>query len=486
MKKNNLHDLKNAITDIETYYEPIGVSITDIINYLDNKILYRNECKCSINNCNCTSDNDDSSYYSYTSSINYEENHTNNSILDDLNQEPFNIDIYSHEEELADNLSINSIEFDSLEDCLEDNSYISFNKKLLNMKNSIKICQVAYGSNLDFQILFKHNNTLINISNINDSIIQSLYDIAKDSPFGNLKTLKTEYDKNIRSAKELLYNDDFYIYYPLIEFIKNIWKKKFHKNVIVEPYKINIYDVGNGFTWHVDTPNKNLIGTFIIGLCNCFEGGEFKIKTINDNNQFQLYCEKQWDGMQGSWITFYSDLQHMVMPIIKGYRATLTFKIYQTDDNIEMISRFNTKEYEFLKDNVSYGLLLSHLYSLDTKELKGIDKYIYDILIFMGAKIDIISVVVIYYHSIYTDEYEEENTILSKVYEINTDVINFINKKSIEKIISKYNDLSFYTLSKGKIMVYNFQEEMPYLGNESNPEEVNSIYLHRALIINFN
>ena len=37
------------------------------------------------------------------------------------------------------------------------------------------------------------------------------------------------------------------------------------KNVRAEPYKINFYIKGSGhFTWHFDTPNENLVGTFLL------------------------------------------------------------------------------------------------------------------------------------------------------------------------------------------------------------------------------
>jgi hypothetical protein len=378
------YDVKETIDQIQDFFDPIGVSISDIIKY--NKNYFR------------TDDTD-------------------------------------------------SIKKD----------YYIFNNNLINLKNKLTVTNIDFGNNIDFELNIKFYDLKINISQITPIIIKNLYDISKNS--------------------ELLYDTDFYVDDTIITFIKFIWKTKFNKNVSVIPYKLNIYNTITS-EWRTDVFSKNRIGTFLIGLYNNYDGGTMYIKNENENIE--------WDSVLQSWCSFYSDLPYKIMPIIYGYRTTIEFHIYQEEnfDILPTISPTIINNYDFLKSISHYGILLSHKYNFNSDELQGSDKKIYDILLSLGASIDIIYVINKYHHITDNSDYNEYTEMYSRIYQFNDEYINYIIGKTNIKPINKYDNIDFYKFNDGYEWYYNFKKHLVNTPDDLQ-EEQDYIYIHRALIVTF-
>ncbi len=326
-------------------------------------------------------------------------------------------------------------------------------------------------------------------STLKQPAIKKLYETSKEAGFGDLKNLKTVVNKDVRNAHDI---SDFEIGGEIGEEIAKEWSLILYpKKVRVVPYKINIYTCGGHFDEHIDTAEKDLIGTAIVSLWDT-DAHYIPILKIKDKLGKQIY---KWEPSYLSCILFYSDCPHKVKAKhgyedAGTYRATLTFKIF-SDETLDTISIEKNKERDIIQktisalkvfnDKIPYGFLLGYGYSLDTKTLKGSDAIIIKALEKMGKKLTIIPVVKNFYLYSYHNDYGEDKK-ECKVFPFTEEVINYlINNESKPNI--PWTNITFYNLGKSYEWSSDNQDYVEYTGNEAQPEEINSIYLDRAVII---
>lgn len=117
--------------------------------------------------------------------------------------------------------------------------------------------------------------------------------------------------------------------------IQKLWKEHFVPgNVRAEPYKIHIYGPGGHFKSHRDTPEKDLVGTFLVGLgdTSSSSAGNFRI------------AEKTSRAERCSWVAFHPDVIHEVTKLVDGYRAVIAFKMFRVpDDEPELPARLEAR-----------------------------------------------------------------------------------------------------------------------------------------------
>ena len=104
---------------------------------------------------------------------------------------------------------------------------------------------------------------------------QAMYDNAAPAGYGNVKELKTEYDPKVRVARELP-TEQFKVDDHLVQRMQDLWQSSnglLPSEVTIVPYKINLYGPGSFFTWHKDTPDKDMYGTIICGLYDSSDEG---------------------------------------------------------------------------------------------------------------------------------------------------------------------------------------------------------------------
>src|SRR6201996_3171229 len=84
--------------------------------------------------------------------------------------------------------------------------------------------------------------------------------------YGDVAAQETKIDPEIRKAFEMK-SSEFSCNDSILEVLAREWSEHFiPRKVRVESYKINIYPPGGHFKSHRDTPEKDLVGTFIVGL----------------------------------------------------------------------------------------------------------------------------------------------------------------------------------------------------------------------------
>ncbi|KAF8319328.1 hypothetical protein DL93DRAFT_2074934 [Clavulina sp. PMI_390] len=118
--------------------------------------------------------------------------------------------------------------------------------------------------------------------------------------------------------------------------------------------KLNVYQTGDFFKGHVDTPySTNMFGTLLINLPVKHEGGQLVIyapnrdwdeasagaaaakeveqsrKGLEDDLCDQECYTTTWGQEDSlSWVAFFSDCPHKVLPVTSGNRVTLSFSLF--------------------------------------------------------------------------------------------------------------------------------------------------------------
>lgn len=360
-----------------------------------------------------------------------------------------------------------------------------------------RVSKLKEASKTNFHHIFEPKPFNINIFDkyekscaLEQSDMKLLYENAKDAGFGDMLKLETVVDKEVRDARHI---NDFDVGEEISKQIKQEWAKHLYpKKVKVKPYKINIYNEKGYFNEHVDTPEKNLIGTAIVSLWDKYISyiPTLKIRDKIGNEKIK------WDPSELSCIMFYSDCPHKVKTKkgYKGeaYRTTLTFKIYSDEDEISDFKKEDeikedkiNKTIEVLKvfeDSTPFGFLLGYNYSLETETLKGADLIIVEALKRMGKKITIIPVINKFYLYSY-HQMDDTDECSSDVYPFTRDHIDFLLGKKDKQPKLPFKNVNFYSLKGGYVWSHNSQDYAEYTGNEAQPEEENSIYLYRAVIV---
>ncbi|KAJ3491966.1 hypothetical protein NLI96_g258 [Meripilus lineatus] len=102
------------------------------------------------------------------------------------------------------------------------------------------------------------------------------------------------------------------------------------QGVEAEIYKLNVYGEGSFFKAHLDTPRgSNMFGSLVIVFKTPHEGGSLIIRDHGREWTFDsAEAVATNEGPCVAYIAFYSDVEHEVTPVTKGYRVTLTYNLY--------------------------------------------------------------------------------------------------------------------------------------------------------------
>lgn len=143
--------------------------------------------------------------------------------------------------------------------------------------------------------------------------------MKKPAEFGDLNDQMTKVDKKIRKGFDIKFGEEINGYcLEIYDGLLNMVEKKFsdltgYLNIEVSPYKYNIYEKGDFFSAHQDSPNENLLATIVYVI----EG---------QRGSFYLNGEEINDS-PGNIIIFYPEITHEVKPVTER-RVTITFKVF--------------------------------------------------------------------------------------------------------------------------------------------------------------
>lgn len=89
-----------------------------------------------------------------------------------------------------------------------------------------------------------------------------------------------------------------------------------------EPHSMLVYEPGQFFQRHQDSEKADgMIGTLVVTLPSSFTGGELV------NEQQGTKVTDQGSSEELSFVAFYGDCEHEVLPVTDGFRITLTYNL---------------------------------------------------------------------------------------------------------------------------------------------------------------
>ncbi|KAG7093054.1 hypothetical protein E1B28_009347 [Marasmius oreades] len=339
-----------------------------------------------------------------------------------------------------------------------------------------------------------------------EDTIQTWLKNAPVSGFGDNRVLETKVDPEVRRACEIP-AEGFEVKKELLETIAKIWSSNFlPSKVRVEPYKIHIYGKGGHFKSHRDTPEKLLVGTFLLGLADTAVSVSYCDSDVLDSGQVGNFCigNIKRTAKSGQWVAFHPDVPHSVEPLACGCRAAIAFKIFSLED-VDVLEEASRRYPSVIEQtravlkNIKgqYGIVLQHHYPMgtDADGLVGVDA-----VILSAAKqvrpdtVEVIPVVVAIYEQ-RVESYHEEDGLKSEVHACvypftrhHVDIYLGRSDENTEKSVAwikDVKDLPFYSWDfKKKSMKWSSEEqEINHTGNESDGMRESSVYLAYAIVV---
>lgn len=117
----------------------------------------------------------------------------------------------------------------------------------------------------------------------------------------------------------------------LLRAVKNAlfsWEES-PRDIKAELYKLNVYGTGSFFRPHKDTPRgEDMFGSLVINFPTKHEGGALVLRHDGHEVVHDASHATYTSDTQVSWIAFYSDVEHEVLPVKSGHRVTLTYNLY--------------------------------------------------------------------------------------------------------------------------------------------------------------
>ncbi|EGN93035.1 hypothetical protein SERLA73DRAFT_79079 [Serpula lacrymans var. lacrymans S7.3] len=198
-------------------------------------------------------------------------------------------------------------------------------------------------------------------------LLQRWYESASVSAYRDVRDQEIKFDPEVREAREISATQ-FSLEPKLLQLIESCWKESFAADypVCAKPYKIHVYGPGGHFKMHRDTPQNELLGTFLLGLGDTTGGHHLRV------------VDKDLNATLGSWCAFYPDVPHSVTTIECGYFAILALKIFRTGNPDVSEPKTQPEVFTTVHDittgmKVPFGILLERKYCLGTTELGGMD-----------------------------------------------------------------------------------------------------------------
>ncbi|KAL5519830.1 hypothetical protein ACEPAG_1490 [Sanghuangporus baumii] len=151
-----------------------------------------------------------------------------------------------------------------------------------------------------------------------------------------------------------------------------------------ELYKLNVYDKDSFFKPHKDTPRSTaMFGSLVIVFPTPHEGGALILR--HKGKEWTFDSAKEIGNTKNmAYITFFSDVEHEVTLVKSGFRVTVTYNLYFTDEMepeipkgvpalpmnecaVKSALRALVEDKTFYPRGIHLGFGLSHEYPIEVK-----------------------------------------------------------------------------------------------------------------------
>lgn len=336
-------------------------------------------------------------------------------------------------------------------------------------------------------IVIKKNGERVSMRS--SDLLEMLDKMKQPAQFGDLEKQMTRVDEKIRKGFDIRFgttiNDlEIVIGRYYIDKLKNIIQRRLkYFNVNVVPYKVNIYEEGDFFTEHRDSPDEGLIGTLIY---------------VYESNTgcFHLDGKPIAEG-DGTIIFFQPEILHEVKPVSKK-RITITFKVF-SEQPIKLDDKEVSDVAKKLNMRISSndGILLSSGYSFFKGENnfvpKGKDVVLIQALEELGYKYTLYPVILsdmkkynLYYGEEKFDDFIKLNTVEKDSMEVGDQIVVYdLDKKIKDYLNIPENNIvckRIFCLGLG-YKVGEKGESNVYIGNEHTGAIESNIYYNLLLVL---
>jgi formylglycine-generating enzyme required for sulfatase activity len=323
----------------------------------------------------------------------------------------------------------------------------------------------------------------VGLDDVSADLLRHIYDAAAPATFGDMDAMQTRVDPLVRSGREVD-SSSFSVPPALCRWVEQMWAEHFlPASVRAEAYKINLYGPGDRFATHRDTPEKDLVGTFLLALSGwgppCLGGG----LVVHDTGG-----KYRWDGSRG-WAAFMPYLPHEVEPVDSGARVTIAFKVFATGNGASsepatidesLLAEAANRIALCRNDNGQVGVLLAFGYSLNCTALCGRDLLIYRALERLGH-VESVPVAV---HV--AAEAESSETVCwaarANVYSLTPGDLARV-AKGFKQPADDRSPIPFIPTAAGHEVYSDSHASVAWAGNYAEPANVDTLYVHRALIV---
>jgi formylglycine-generating enzyme required for sulfatase activity len=321
------------------------------------------------------------------------------------------------------------------------------------------------------------------LDDVSADLLRQIYDAAAPATFGDMNAMQTRVDPLVRSGREVDCSG-FSVPPALCRWVEQTWAEHFlPASVRAEAYKINLYGPGDRFATHRDTPEKDLVGTFLLALSGwgppCHGGG----LVVHDTGG-----KYRWDGSRG-WAAFMPYLPHEVEPVDSGARLTLAFKVFAAGDDASsepatidgsLLAEAANRIALCRNDNGQVGVLLAFGYSLNSTALCGRDLFIYRAL----ERLGVVESVPVAVHV--AAEAKSSETVCwaaqANVYSLTPGDLARITK-GFKQPADERTPIPFIPTAAGYEVYSDSHASVEWAGNYAEPANVDTLYVHRALIV---
>ena len=323
-----------------------------------------------------------------------------------------------------------------------------------------------------------------------DDLLPVWFEHSAISGYGDVQSFQTKVDSEVRHAREILASE-FEVQPKLLEKIQDLWGEHFlPRKVRAQPYKIHLYGPGGHFKSHRDTPETDLVGTFLIGLgdTSSTSEGNFRIG------------DKTLRAKRDTWVAFHPDKLHEVTKLKEGYRAVLAFKIIRVDSNEpEVFPAQLENRVKRILDQIPapFGLLTAHQYSIGTTNLTGFDVLL---MAYARSRYDtqahMLPVVTKFRGEAYDDDDDPraedyQSFTESRVYPFTRSHVDILLGKDVDQSkkavmwLKKWSGIPFYAWdidASLQVWTEDHPDGANYTGNEADSQREDSVYLSHAIL----
>lgn len=235
------------------------------------------------------------------------------------------------------------------------NHYPPTKKTLKEIEDKLELAASRLGGRTIFAMkrVFTDDN-ILDFVHVNGEPLpkdpDTLWAMGKQSAYGDLKTMKTTFDTNVRNAREISLSklsnpssaSDVIKSIELTEqakklldeSVREISEKMFGGQELgYQLNKINLYGPDGHFKEHIDTPRDGVVGSLVVRLPYLYDGGRFSIRFSTEETSGTALVRVAEDhstyDKSISLIAFYCECPHKIDRVTNGMRVTATFYLTQ-------------------------------------------------------------------------------------------------------------------------------------------------------------